>query len=140
MNDVVRDGFELESPLTASMIEALHDSGYPFPTAIADLIDNSTPASAKNIWMTFWRAGKTSYITIPDNGTRMTNQELARAIRLSRRNPLPERARSGLEQLDLSLRTASFSQCHCITVGGRTAIGVDFVLFMLRYNCQNFNS
>jgi hypothetical protein len=64
VNDVVRDGFELESPLTASMIEALHDSGYPF---------HSTPASAKNIWMTFWRAGKTSYITIPDNGIRMTN-------------------------------------------------------------------
>jgi hypothetical protein len=108
------------------MIEALRGFGYTIQTAIADLLDNSITAQARNVWLTFRWAGKDSYVAILDDGIGMTEQALSAAMRPGSRNPLETRDPNDLGRFGLGLKTASFSQCRRITVasrvGGHTAI------------------
>ena len=47
-------------PEASSMIETFRAIGYNIETAIADIIDNSISANAKNIWINFeWKGSKT---------------------------------------------------------------------------------
>lgn len=39
-------------PCAASMIETFRAIGYNIETAVADIIDNSISANAKNVWVT----------------------------------------------------------------------------------------
>ena len=60
-------------PEAASMIETFRAIGYSLETAIADIIDNSISAQAKNIHINrIWRGGK-SIITIKDDGIGMNS-------------------------------------------------------------------
>lgn len=46
----------LAEPEASSMIETFRAIGYSIETAIADIIDNSITASAKNIWIDYdWK-------------------------------------------------------------------------------------
>ena len=67
---------EIASPDAASMFESLRAFGYELPTALADLIDNSVFAGARNIWIDFEWNGETSTICITDDGCGMAEQEL----------------------------------------------------------------
>jgi hypothetical protein len=98
------------------MIETFRAIGYNLETAIADIIDNSISANAKNIYINrVWKGGK-SYITIKDNGIGMTNHELIQAMRPGAQNPLNERSTTDLGRFGLGLKTASFSQCRKLSV------------------------
>jgi len=55
-------------PKPAALIESLRAFGYDAQTAIADLIDNSITAQAKNVWIEFIWNGQASIISIRDNG------------------------------------------------------------------------
>jgi hypothetical protein len=57
-------GYDIVEPRASAMIEAFRAVGYSLPTAIADLIDNSITAKAKNIWLMFSWNGSNSYIAI----------------------------------------------------------------------------
>ncbi len=71
-------------PKPTAMIESLRGIGYSPSTAIADIIDNSITAKAKNISIVF----SMETITILDDGLGMTDSELESAMWLGTKNPL----------------------------------------------------
>jgi len=116
------DEYDITEPHAAAMIESLRAFGYNIHTAIADLIDNSISAGAKNVWLTFFWDGSESYASIRDDGKGMTETELINAMRLGSRSPRERREADDLGRFGLGLKTASFSQCRRLTVGSR-AVG-----------------
>lgn len=103
-------------PEAASMIETFRAIGYNLETAVADIVDNSISANAKNVWINrIWRGGK-SIITIKDDGCGMDNETLIQAMRPGAQNPLSERAVTDLGRFGLGMKTASFSQCRKLSV------------------------
>lgn len=108
-------------PYAASMIETFRAIGYNLETAVADVIDNSISAQAKNIYFNSeWKGGE-SVITIKDDGCGMDNEELVAAMRPGAKNPLDERAEKDLGRFGLGLKTASFSQCRKLIVISKKA-------------------
>ena len=106
-------------PKASSMIETFRAIGYSLETAVADIIDNSISAGAKNIRINrYWRGGK-SIITIEDDGRGMTNNELVQALCPGGQNPLEQRSETDLGRFGLGLKTASFSQCRKLSVISR---------------------
>ncbi|MBI2273855.1 MAG: ATP-binding protein [Bacteroidetes bacterium] len=103
-------------PHAGSMIESFRSIGYSLETAIADIIDNSIAARAKNVWIDFdWRGSET-FIVITDDGDGMSIAELVNAMRPGSKNPLADRGVEDLGRFGLGLKTASFSQCRNLTV------------------------
>lgn len=103
-------------PEASSMIETFRAIGYSIETSIADIIDNSISADAKNVWIDFeWKGSKTC-ISIKDDGFGMSNEELINAMRPGSKNPLDERSAGDLGRYGLGLKTASFSQCRKLSV------------------------
>lgn len=108
-------------PMASSMIETFRAIGYSLETAVADIIDNSVSADAKNIWIErIWRGGK-SIITIKDDGKGMSGDEIITAMRPGSRNPLESRSSKDLGRFGLGLKTASFSQCRKLIVMSKKA-------------------
>ena len=108
--------FEIVEPDPSSLIEALRAFGYSPETSLADLIDNSITANAKNIWVKFVWAGAESHIEILDDGSGMDTKELVRAMKVGSQNPLNERDAKDLGRFGLGLKTASFAQCRHVSV------------------------
>ena len=107
---------DLAEPFASSMSESLRAFGYDLPSAIADLVDNSIFAQARNIWIDFNWNGENSSICVTDDGRGMTENELLDAMRPGSRNPLEARDPKDLGRYGLGLKTASFSQCRRLTV------------------------
>lgn len=98
------------------MIESLRAFGYDLPSAIADLLDNSIFAKAKNVWVDFFWNGADSSICVTDDGRGMTEDQLLNAMRPGSQNPLKTRDASDLGRYGLGLKTASFSQSRRLSV------------------------
>jgi len=111
--------FDVVPPVAAAMIESLRAYGYTLNTAIADLIDNSIAAAAKNIWIDLSWDGPDSSISIVDDGSGMSEKVLINAMRPGSKNPLEQRDARDLGRFGLGLKTASFSQCRSLTVLSR---------------------
>ena len=112
--------YEYANPNAGSLMQSLRAFGYDISTAIADLIDNSITANAKNIDICFdWNDGDPR-VYIADDGCGMTEQELVAAMRTGSRSPLEERDGNDLGRFGLGLKTASFSQCKSLTVGAKS--------------------
>jgi hypothetical protein len=114
---------ERVAPHAQVMIESLRAYGYSPATAIADLIDNSIAAEAKNIWIRFHWAGKESYISVLDDGLGMDDATLSKAMRPGSRSPSEERGPNDLGRFGMGLKTASFSQCRRLTVRSKMNSG-----------------
>lgn len=114
--------YEVVEPYASALIESLRAYGYTTATAVADIIDNSISAGAKNVWLTFHWNGPDSYILILDDGWGMDETKLRDAMRPGSRNPLEKRDPRDLGRFGLGLKTASFSQCRRLTVASRTKI------------------
>lgn len=98
------------------MIETFRAIGYSLETAIADIIDNSISANARNIFINrIWRGGQ-SIITIKDDGEGMNSGEIIQAMKPGAQNPLSDRSETDLGRFGLGLKTASFSQCRKLSV------------------------
>lgn len=90
---------------------------YSLDAAIADIIDNSITAKAKNInILCEWNNGKNPYIKIIDDGIGMDLNELLLATKLGSKNPNHDRDKKDLGRFGLGLKTASFSQGKILTV------------------------
>lgn len=103
-------------PEASSMIETFRAIGYSIQAAVADIIDNSISAGAKNIWVDFEWKGSDTWLSIRDDGSGMNNEELIQAMRPGSRNPNEERNSKDLGRYGLGLKTASFSQCRKLSV------------------------
>ena len=115
-------------PEASSMIETFRAIGYSIEAAVADIIDNSIPAQAKNIWINFEWKGAETWLSVKDDGIGMNNEELIQAMRPGSRNPLEDRNSKDLGRFGLGLKTASFSQCRKLTVISKK-VGLDSVFW-----------
>ncbi|MDP2329228.1 MAG: ATP-binding protein [Reyranella sp.] len=89
------------------------------PAAVADIVDNSIAAQAKNVWLQFNWANGLPTITIRDDGRGMGEAELSDAMRFGGQGPARVREPTDLGRFGLGLKTASFSQCRRLTVATR---------------------
>ena len=108
-------------PRASVMIEAMRDIGYSFDSAVADIIDNSIAAGAKDIDLRFGWEADLPWIAVVDDGCGMSRGELLEAMRPGSKDPRHERAVHDLGRFGLGLKTASFSQCRELTVITRNA-------------------
>ena len=110
MVDVIE---EQVAPSAARLTESLRDIGYDTPTAIADLIDNSISAGAREIHVDFEFHGLDSAIVVWDDGEGMPINGIHEALRFGSRRDYKS---DELGRFGLGLKTASFSQCRRLTV------------------------
>lgn len=111
---------EIVNPVLGNFISSLRDIGYTFEIAVADVLDNSIAAGAKNISIHAVSEPEITFALL-DDGTGMAQDELIEAMRLAARNPNETRDKSDLGRFGLGLKTASFSQCRRLTVLSKKA-------------------
>lgn len=109
-------------PDPVSLIESMRAVGYSVEAAIADLVDNSLSAIAKNIEIKY-DASDDPFIAILDDGRGMDPDELTNAMRHGSSNPSCKRDPDDLGRFGLGLKTASLSQCRKLTVVSRKGGG-----------------
>lgn len=102
-------------PDAASLMESMRSIGYSLDSALADLLDNSISANAKTVQIEF-RPFEEPYVAILDDGDGMSEVELESAMRHGSQSPLSIRKETDLGRYGLGLKTASLSQCRCLTV------------------------
>jgi hypothetical protein len=103
-------------PSASALMESLRGTGYSLETALADLIDNSIAAGAKNIDLSLdWKGGNPIAV-VTDDGAGMHEDELVAAMRFGGLGPRTVRAGTDLGRFGLGLKTASLSQCRRLTV------------------------
>ena len=102
-------------PCAPVLMESTRALGYSLESAIADLLDNSISADSINIDIEY-RPWDNPYLYILDNGRGMLPDELTSAMRYGSQNPLDIRDKNDLGRFGLGLKTASLSQCRCLTV------------------------
>jgi hypothetical protein len=112
------------TPSAARLTESLRDIGYDFPSAVADIVDNSITAGASRVDVVIEFDGDESSVVIADDGHGMTANGLVEALRYGSRRPY---ARSDLGRYGLGLKTASLSQCRSVTVVTRRSESSDRV-------------
>ncbi len=105
-------------PIAPTLIESTRAIGYSIEAAIADIIDNSIAAGANKIVIDFFPLHG-AYISILDNGSGMSSEELTTAMQYGSQNPLYERNPEDLGRFGLGLKTASLSQCRKLTVASK---------------------
>ena len=92
--------------------------GYRPHTALADLVDNSITAKARNVQIELCPSdgGTSGWIRIEDDGSGMNREELLNALRWGGSGPLTSRKTNDLGRFGLGLKTASFSMGRRLTV------------------------
>lgn len=104
------------TPNPLAMMESTRSIGYSTETAIADILDNSIAANAKNIDIFYSPAANKPYIAIVDDGCGMSSKELDIAMTYGGHSPLLPRQKEDLGRFGLGLKTASLSQCDKLLV------------------------
>ncbi len=104
------------APSAARLTESLRDIGYDFPSAVADLVDNSVMAGAERIEVVIQFDGSASTVAIADDGAGMSANGLVEALRFGSRRSY---GNGDLGRYGLGLKTASLSQCRSVMVVSR---------------------
>ena len=105
-------------PYAPLLIESMRSLGYSFDTAIADLIDNSVSAQAKNINIMLDPSDDPQLI-IFDDGNGMDAVSLEEALRFGSQGPVQIRSEFDLGRFGLGLKSASLSQCRRLIVASK---------------------
>ena len=100
------------------LMNSMRSIGYSFKTALADIIDNSISAGAKNIKI-FLPVNDDGnlYLSILDDGEGMNNDELFNAMKYG--SPREGYGVNDLGRFGLGLKSASLSQCKVLTVASK---------------------
>lgn len=110
------EDWDIVEPNPSPVFEALRAFGYTPETAIADLVDNSISAEARNIHIAFvWNEGD-AYVVVKDDGVGMSEDKLVGAMRLGSQSPAESRRKGDLGRYGLGMKTASISQAREVTV------------------------
>lgn len=104
------------APSAARLTGSLRDIGYDFHTAVADLVDNSIAAGARQVDVSLVFDPNASYVLISDDGCGMTPAEMLEALRFGSRR---DYVRNELGKFGLGLKTGSFSQCRRLSIVSR---------------------
>ena len=103
-------------PQANSLMGSMRSIGYTFESAIADIIDNSITAMAKDITLYFPTSASNCFVSILDNGIGMTDKELFNAMRYGSSSCEVQRDNNDLGRFGLGLKAASLSQCRILSV------------------------
>ena len=103
-------------PNAKRIIKSLRDMGYDFSAAVADIVDNSIEAGASRVKITAGFYGDNSFVLIADNGCGMNTEELKEAMRYGSER---DYKKEDLGKFGLGLKTASMSQCQCLSVASK---------------------
>ncbi|MDT3356141.1 MAG: ATP-binding protein [Bacteroidota bacterium] len=104
------------SPKADHLMGSLRSMGYSFESAIADIIDNSVSAGAKEIHINFPTTALETFVYILDDGYGMTKTEHFNAMRYGSSASESERDETDLGRYGLGMKSASLSQCRVLTV------------------------
>lgn len=104
------------TPSASRLTTSLRNIGYDATTAVADLIDNSVSANARQVEVVIEHAGAQSWILVADDGDGMSRRQVTEALRFGTRR---EYAADELGRFGLGLKTASLSQSKRVTVVSR---------------------
>ena len=107
---------EVTPPKAGAMINTFRAFGYNLQTAIADILDNSISAKAKNVWIQYEWKGSESWVSMTDDGLGMDLPALVQAMTPGSKDPNDVREDHDLGRFGLGLKTSSFSQCKSLTV------------------------
>jgi Histidine kinase-, DNA gyrase B-, and HSP90-like ATPase len=101
-------------PGSSKLIHALRFIGYTFEQAVADVIDNSVSAEARNVVLRFLTEGdRLQSFVIADDGNGMSEARLEEAMRFGSQDDYDDRA---LGKYGLGLKLASLSQAATLEV------------------------
>lgn len=111
---------KIENPPIASyLMGSMRYMGYSFEDSVADVIDNSISAMAKNIRVLFTMNPDKLYVGILDDGYGMSDKELYHAMCYGSQSSEVERDARDLGRFGLGMKSASLSQCKTMTVVSR---------------------
>lgn len=102
-----------------SLLTGFRAIGYSFPTAVADIIDNSISASAKEIRIISDPLDDEPYFCIFDNGCGMDDEEIDNAMLLGSDRTGKKDSEKELGRFGLGLKSASLSQCRRLIVASK---------------------
>ncbi len=112
----------LHIPKASTLMSSLRSMGYSFESAVADVIDNSISAYAKNIHILFpSNPLEKLAVGILDDGIGMTSEGLLEAMRYGSLSAEDSRAEEDLGRFGMGLKSASLSQCAKLTVVSRNS-------------------
>ncbi len=103
-------------PSARRLVDSLRDVGYDFPSAVADLVDNSIAAAATRVDIQCHWEEQDSWVRVTDNGTGMNGATLTEALRFGADRGYEV---DDLGKFGLGLKTASLSQCREFSVASR---------------------
>lgn len=112
---------------SVNLLESMRSVGYSLEAAVADLLDNSITAKARNVAIDA-DVVEGKYVAILDDGWGMSPEVAREALRLA--GTLGDRDASDLGRFGLGLKTASLSQARCLTVATKR----DGVVTTLRWD------
>src|SRR5688500_11107858 len=92
------------TPSARRLTQSLRDIGYDFPSAVADLVDNSISAGARRIDVVIEMGPIGPRVIVADDGAGMTGDPLVEAMRLGTRR---DYTGGQLGKFGLGLKTAS---------------------------------
>ncbi len=104
-------------PKASTLMGSLRSMGYSFESAVADVIDNSISAHAQNVRILFPKSPMDELaIGILDDGDGMSADVLFEAMRYGSLSAERDRSEEDLGRFGMGLKSASLSQCRCLTV------------------------
>ena len=103
-------------PSAFYLMDSMRNIGYSFNSAVADIIDNSISAGAKNIDIIVPPDPANIYLGFLDDGSGMSKEDLRVAMRYGSKGKWQERTETDLGRYGLGLKSASLSQCRKLTV------------------------
>lgn len=106
-------------PTADILMMSMRAMGYSFESAVADIVDNSISAEAKQISIRFAIDPQNLYVAICDDGHGMSSEELFDAMKYGSEQKRAGRSESDLGRFGLGLKSASLSQCRKLTVASK---------------------
>ena len=104
-------------PKASTLMGSLRSMGYSFESAVADVVDNSISAHAQNVRILFPSNPMDELaLGILDDGDGMAADVLFEAMRYGCLSAEEERAEEDLGRFGMGMKSASLSQCRCLTV------------------------
>lgn len=116
----------------------MRNMGYRPHTALADLVDNSITAGAKNVRIEVdpTSGNRLGWVRVEDDGRGMNRNELCNAMRWGGDGPLKKRDPKDLGRFGLGLKTASFSMGKRLTVVSKKNGVVNVLSWDLESICE----